>query len=352
MSRPGRISFLITVDTEADDEWSRPPQPTYEGVAALRRLQELCEENGARPTYLVTYDVAADPASRDTLLALQATGRCEIGAHLHAWRTPPFLHALDQLHDKHPYLHEYPPELRRAKLEQITSHLERCLGMRPRSYRGGRWSLDKVTVAHLKRLGYVVDTTVTPYASWERHKGGRQGGVSFVYESPYPHVLRSGTDQHGENGLVEVPVTIRVRGRMSTGQYARLAAWARWARVGSALIRRCLRHTGIGHAVWLDPVQTCMEDIRWLVDKACEDSQPVLNMVFHSSELVPGGAPRVRTRRAAERVWERLHATLAYAAQKPGMRFMTLREFALDWRVRHAASELRVRHRVQQATAR
>jgi len=342
--------FLITVDTEADNEWSRPTRATYDGVAALARLQELCDTYGARPTYLVTYDVAADSASRELLSALQASGRCEIGAHLHAWRTPPFSHALDQLSSKHPYLHEYPPELRRAKLEQLTSHLEQCLGGRPRSYRGGRWSLDEVTVDHLKRLGYVVDTTVTPYTSWERHKGGRQRGVSYVRESPYPRLLGDG--EGGGDRVVEVPVTIRVRGRMSTGQYARLAGWAGWGRVGFALIRRCLRYTGIGHAVWLDPVQTCMEDIHWLVDKACEDSQPVLNMVFHSSELVAGGAPRVRTRRAAERVWERLHTTLAYVAQKPGMRFMALREFALDWRVRHAASELRVRHRVQQATAR
>jgi len=58
--------MLMGVDTEADDQWSSAGRETLtlRNIAELPRLQALCDRYGVRPTYLVTYEVAADPESR------------------------------------------------------------------------------------------------------------------------------------------------------------------------------------------------------------------------------------------------------------------------------------------------
>jgi hypothetical protein len=47
-----RGAFLITVDTEGDNLWSRPRDITVRNAEVLPRFQELCERHGLRPTYL------------------------------------------------------------------------------------------------------------------------------------------------------------------------------------------------------------------------------------------------------------------------------------------------------------
>jgi len=87
---PGTV-FLVTIDVEADNEWARGRQPTYDSIQLLRAFQRLCDRYGVRPTYLVTYDVASDSKSSSVLLELLEEGNCEIGAHMHGWWTAQWL---------------------------------------------------------------------------------------------------------------------------------------------------------------------------------------------------------------------------------------------------------------------
>ena len=64
-------------------------RPTFENLYALPTLHALFRRHGVRPTYVITHPVATDPRSADVLRALRETGTCEIGAHHHAWETPP-----------------------------------------------------------------------------------------------------------------------------------------------------------------------------------------------------------------------------------------------------------------------
>ena len=61
--------ILMGVDTEADDQWTVAGREslTLRNVLELPRLQALCDRYGARPTYLVTYEVATDRESRAIL---------------------------------------------------------------------------------------------------------------------------------------------------------------------------------------------------------------------------------------------------------------------------------------------
>ena len=81
----GQTLFMVGVDTEADDQWTLEGRKrlSVENARALPRLQALCDSHGVRPSYLVTHEMATREPSRSILRDLFATGRCEIGAHLH-----------------------------------------------------------------------------------------------------------------------------------------------------------------------------------------------------------------------------------------------------------------------------
>ena len=85
------MNLLVGIDTEGDNQWDAAARArqAFENIYALPALHALFERHGVRPTYVVTYPVAKDPRSAEVLRALREGGGCEIGAHHHAWETPP-----------------------------------------------------------------------------------------------------------------------------------------------------------------------------------------------------------------------------------------------------------------------
>ena len=84
------MKIIITIDTEGDNQWDPSLPRSTENIRFIPRFQALCDRYGFPPTYLCTYEVAAAPAFDEILLPLHASGRAEIGAHLHPWTNPPF----------------------------------------------------------------------------------------------------------------------------------------------------------------------------------------------------------------------------------------------------------------------
>ena len=85
------MHLLVGIDTEGDNQWDAAARANqrFENLYALPRLHALFARHGVRPTYVVTHPVAMDPQSAQVLRELKAGGDCEIGAHHHAWETPP-----------------------------------------------------------------------------------------------------------------------------------------------------------------------------------------------------------------------------------------------------------------------
>ena len=58
-------AFLITIDTEGDDLWSKPREITAANAETLPRFQELCERYRLKPTYLVNWEMVQSPFFRE-----------------------------------------------------------------------------------------------------------------------------------------------------------------------------------------------------------------------------------------------------------------------------------------------
>ncbi|MDP7304037.1 MAG: hypothetical protein QGG09_13110, partial [Pirellulaceae bacterium] len=86
-----QVPVLLTIDTEEDNAWENHPNTGVSNVAQLVRLQGMLDKYGAKATCLVAYLVVRDDPSVEVLKELVAHGGAEIGAHLHPWKTPPYM---------------------------------------------------------------------------------------------------------------------------------------------------------------------------------------------------------------------------------------------------------------------
>src|SRR4051794_23726787 len=164
------MHLLVGIDTEGDNQWDAAARADqrFENIYALPRLHALFARHGVRPTYVITYPVATDARSAGVLGELLSRGECEIGAHHHAWETPPC--TADDVR-RHPYASTLPASQFARQLASLTEAIERAVGARPVSYRSGRFGFSAHHVSALEQQGYLVESSVAPLF-YESHKGG------------------------------------------------------------------------------------------------------------------------------------------------------------------------------------
>src|SRR6187401_2614947 len=202
-------ALLVAIDTEGDNQWSAAQRrnQTFDNLYALDKLHDFFERHGVRPTYVITHPVASDSRSAEVLRSLLARGTCEIGAHHHAWETPPF--SADDV-DRHPYALSLPLSQFDAQLSSLTAAIEAAVGVRPVSYRSGRFGFSAAHVSSLERQGYLVESSVAPLF-YEAHKQGPDfvGAPLEPYFLAYDDATRPGT-----SNLLELPLSAALSRRV------------------------------------------------------------------------------------------------------------------------------------------
>ncbi|MGA2973235.1 MAG: deacetylase [Candidatus Bathyarchaeia archaeon] len=302
--------LAITIDTEPDNVWGNGT--TTKNSLFLPRFQEICESNALKPTYLVTHEMALD--ERFQLFAHDVLARetAEVGAHLHAWNSPP-IDVNETRSTAHTYITELPENLARAKLQYLTNLLSELFGIKPKSFRAGRWGFNEMVARLLVELEYGVDCSVTPGVSWHTSKGALVGGPDYFGFRVSPYFLDlNDIRRPGSSRLLEVPVTIcpayppsLMRLDHALEKQSALAAAAIHVLVGQSYL-------------WLRPRPTFLRRGNMLskmihvVDWAIENHLPVIEFMMHSSELMPSGSPYFANEGDVNRLYYDLRSLFKY----------------------------------------
>lgn len=296
-------SFLVTIDTEEEFDWSASFSRDRHGLSHLTSIepfQKMCEESGVKPVYLIDYPVAQDGFGAELFSGWVRSGVAEVGLQLHPWVTPPFD---EEVNVQNSYACNLPPELERAKLFALYELIEKKIGTNPDCYRAGRYGAGVHTPDILVELGVRVDSSVRSLFDYRF-----QGGPNYARCPQTPYWVRSGS-------LIELPVTT-----LFGGAFRSMGPMLFDQVFGSDSMRSLLARTGMLERIALTPEGIPASKAIEAIDLALEAALPVLTFSFHSPSLATGNTPYVRTEQDLEEFyswWEQVFAHLAKRRVKP-----------------------------------
>ncbi len=289
--------FLLTVDTEEEFDWDEPLSREGHGldhVPRLAKFQQFCEGEGVVPLYLIDWPIAQSPQAAEILRGPLASGKAEIGIHLHPWLSPPFEEEVTQANS---FAGNLPPELEQAKFGNLKQAIERNFGVMPTIYRAGRYGVGPNTATMLKECGIAIDSSVR--TKFDYSAGA---GPNFRRHPLTPYWADD------EKSLLELPLTT-----VFWGMLRKQGDWIHptLMRIPAAL--GVMSRLGLLERIPLTPEGITIEEAICGIDIALDDGLPLLVLSFHSPSLQPGHTPYVRDERDLDRLydwWRRIFAYL------------------------------------------
>lgn len=304
--------LTVVVDTEEEFDWDHPFNPKERGLESINYLplaQQLHENYGVVPTYVVDYPIVDDDNGVAILKNCISGGRALIGAHLQPWVNPPFGEAEE-------FVNTYPGNLPFAleynKLARLTEMLQAKFGVRPMVYKAGRYGLGPATARILKSLGYEIDVSVLPYTNL-----GHFGGPDFSFFPNVPFWFGEGLE------LFEVPMS-----RGFTGVFRKLGPLLPFLMDHPVAKRLHLigawTKLGLLERITLTPEGISFDEHKRLTYALLKQGCKVFSFTYHSSSLMPGGTQYVPTRGARDAFLERMDRYFEFFTKEIGGRPATL----------------------------
>jgi peptidoglycan/xylan/chitin deacetylase (PgdA/CDA1 family) len=284
-------SLCVTIDTEPDCDihWRRSKPLGFESVLTgiEKFLRPIWDRFDIRPVYFISPEVVQNDDCCRVLKGELRLG-AEIGTHLHSEYIQPqrkYESPAGTASNEYPCF-AYDTEVELAKIKNLTELIAEKLGTRPVSYRAARYGADLDTIKSLEKLDYRVDSSVTPQINWSAYQNGPDH--SRAPKQPY---FISAKDYYspGTSTILEVPVTISKK---------RLP---------------CLPDSKWYFYRWLRPTHMSAFEMKLLAGEFLRNyKEPVLNMMFHSMEIIPGKTPFVRSKFQQKLYLRRLEKIIRY----------------------------------------
>lgn len=281
------IFFVVSIDTEEEMEWGkgfkRHNECTVENIKYLDPLHQIFRKHGVKATYLITYPITQNADSVKILKSYRDEGLGEIGAHLHPWCNPPYE---ERLCVENTFTHNLPEQLQYDKQKVLTNQIAQKFGQKPVSFRAGRYGFDEKFIPILESFDYQVDSSVVPYRLAKREYEPDFGYMPDI--SPY-HLNHENMRKTGNSPVLELPITI--------GFTQPVPKWIekKYIYLPDVGIRKAIRLLMNTNLNWLRPSYASLEEMKQLTHTMAARNMPVLNMMFHSNELMPKGSKYNKT---------------------------------------------------------
>jgi hypothetical protein len=314
-----RVLFVITIDTEIDKshDWSVSSRESFQSVVQgiPDVLTPLFTKYRARPTYLLSAEVMENDDCVGVLGDLEGS---ELGTHLHGDVVEPQRRLRTLKAERIEEMQcSYPRELEFHKLKNLTDLFVSKFGHPPSSFRAGRWGAGDNTIGCLQQLGYKVDSSVSPGVIWDYPQGCAD--YLMAENQPYfPSLDRLA--ERGESSVLEVPASVlcsNVKRRLLRSRKVRES------REVMRVVERFLP------TLWLAPVSLDAVRMNYLMDRILYDQSSqrtvVMNMTFHSIDIIPGASPAAADAGQSRRILRRMEQVLQRASSS-GFHFVTLSE--------------------------
>ena len=321
MAKP-EVLFVLTVDTEEEWLWESDFPSTDCSVRNVKQLpafQQVCNNEGIRPTYFVDYAVAQNLEAQDILKQVLSSHSAEIGAHLHPWCNPPFFGKTGEAES---HVINLPISQVAQKLDALNHILNTQLGVTPRSFRSGRWGINGPVLQLLAERGYKVDSSVYPF--YKNDYFSCEGSPLIPYWPDWQDVLSTGEQRQ----IMQIPVSAGFNRKNFT-------AAAKWHNRLSQPPFSWLRavgvmwHTHLLRKLYLSPELTSTMDMNSLIDQCLANEHPVIHMYLHSSSLVDGVTGLLNAEGAFELITAGMVTSLRYLKSRANVTCCTISEAAI-----------------------
>ncbi len=292
--------FIVTVDTEEEFDWNQPLKREGHGlrhVAALGTFQTFCESEGVVPIYLVDWPIVTCDAAIEALAPAVQSGKAEVGVQLHPWVNPPFE---EDVTPHNSFAGNLPPELERAKFNQLRDMIEARFGCAPLIYRAGRYGLGPNTAQILSDGGIAIDSSVRSKFDY-----GAGGGRDYRPFPLQPYWVDSAKT------LLECPLTTVFWGPLrQQGDAIYPSLWR------MPQLRGLMSRLGLLERIPLTPEGTRIDEAIRGIDIALDDGLPLLVFSFHSPSLEIGHTPYVRDQAGLDALYDWWRQAFAYLRRR------------------------------------
>jgi len=277
--------LLVIVDAEEEFDWNHFVRSAT-AVTNVRHqvlAHEILDRWKVAPTYTVDYAVASQADGVAPLAELLADGRCEIGAQLHSWVTPPFEETVSV---QTSYACNLPRSLEFAKIERLTETIADSFGVRPTIYRAGRYGLGPNSMDALLRFGYQIDCSILPWVNLNTRGGPdfSEFGVDPFWVDP-------------RRSLLELPVSVGMTGMLDwMGVAEFLYPYLSSPSARSLHIPGILSRLRLLDRIPISPEGTSLEEAKLVTRWMLGQGHRVFAVSYHSSSLGIGVGPYVQNK--------------------------------------------------------
>ncbi len=284
--------------------------PSLRNTAFLSRLAPLLER-GLRPTLFCTHCALTDAPTQAMLARLRDRHGAEIAAHLHFWNTPP-------LADDGPDVLSRVPAAAlgqgafRAKLRQLLAAGTAFQGEALRSFRMGRWDLHRHHWPVLAEQGITCDASIRPLHGPAADAHGLRLRPDHFSAPRTPYLVRTACGD-----ILEVPLSVTPLLKTLPALLERLPAALRQPAVSSYF------RWG---ALTLLPVEHPLRVMQYMTRRFVAAGGRILSLTWHSSEMMPGGAPHMPDEGHVTRFLEKIKKYIEWLPTIGDLRSVTMQE--------------------------